>query len=438
MTTARSNASAAGATRGRGLDALFDGAIGPVNPISAGKDIEADLAALLDDEVIAAETGGQPAAASPAPVTPTRGLEPSAVAAEPIDVPPSVAEAQPAPAPVAAPPPPSPAAPSPEPGQSGAPVALPATRRFGAIIMESEPAPTAPTDSDALILPKGEAGKPVAPGIEPDTESPLPVKPDRTPDEKAIVISRLDQVLPSGWQKALHQQIDTLYKQVATEYSSPPAKAERALTMLREARALLIESPEEYVNAEYRMMQVRAMLDRVKESRSQSVHYGPRILGYLAAWLAVLLLGLVFAAPLTQWITRVGNVSGQALLNLYPVINTMIWGGIGGVVGALYTLWWHISQEQDFDRQYLMWYLVQPLMGVVLGGITFLVLAGGFLILNVSLSDAQASEGARLLPYLAAVLAGFRQNFIYDQLERLISLFTPASRRGSSGEGPSV
>ncbi len=306
--------------------------------------------------------------------------------------------------------------------------------------MESEPTPAPSSGADAAILPTGfePAGKPVAPGIEPEDNTPLPVKSDRTDDQKAIVISRLDQVLPSGWQKSLHQQIDTLYKQVATEYSSPPAKAERALAMLREARTLLIESPEEYVNAEYRMMQVRAMLDRVKESRSQSVHYGPRILGYQAAWLAVLLLGLVFAAPLTQWITRVGNVSGGALLNLYPVINTMLWGGIGGVVGALYTLWWHISQEQDFDRHYMMWYLVQPLMGVVLGGITFLVLAGGFLILNVSLSDTQASEGARLLPYLAAVLAGFRQNFIYDQLERLISLFTPATRRDDRGEGPSV
>lgn len=306
--------------------------------------------------------------------------------------------------------------------------------------MEDELAPVSPIEPAAPIMPQVHeaAAKPVAPGVMPDdTEDALPVRPDRTGDEKAIVISRLDEVLPTGWQKALHQQIDTLYKQVATEYSSPPANAARALTMLRDARSLLIESPEEYVNAEYRMMQVRAMIDRMKESRTQSVHYGPRILGYEAAWLVLLLLGLVFAAPLTSWITRLGNVSGSPLLNLYPIINTMMWGGIGGVVGALYTLWWHISQEQDFDRQYLMWYMVQPLMGVVLGGIIFLVLAGGFLILNVSLSDTQTSEGARLLPYLAAVLAGFRQNFVYDQLERLISLFTP-SNRTNNGEGPSV
>lgn len=464
MTTVRSKPGNPGATRGRGLDALFDGATGPVSVIGAGRDIDADLAALLDDEVIAAETGIQPGsvpppapepdplpvAPPPQPVAAARAPAPREAlpgpAAEPIDVPPSAAEARPAPAPEpaarpepepvvapAAPPVSAPAEPSVAPAQSTA-------RRFGAIIMESAPAPAVSADPNASLVPKeyAPADRPVAPGVEPGTLDSLPVNPDRTEDEKAIVISRLDQVLPAGWQRALHQQIDGLYKQVTTEFSSPPEKAERALFMLREARTLLIDSPDEYVNAEYRMMQVRAMLDRVKESRSQSVHYGPRVLGYQAAWLVVLLAGLLFAAPLTEWITRVGAVRGAALLNLYPLINTMIWGGIGGIVGGLYTLWWHISQEQDFDRQYLMWYLVQPLMGVVLGGIIFLVLAGGFLILNVSLSDAQASEGARLLPYLAAVLAGFRQNFVYDQLERLIGLFTPPVRKTGNGEGPSA
>ncbi len=225
---------------------------------------------------------------------------------------------------------------------------------------------------------------------------------------------------------------------MATEFSNPPASVERALTLLREARQLMINSPEEYVNAEYRMMQVTSMLDRVKESRKQSGFYGPRILGYEAGWLLLLLLGLVFATPLTRWITAISGVQGAALLNINPILNTMIWGGIGGVVGALYTLWWHISETQNFDRNYMMWYMVQPLMGLVLGGIMFLVLTGGFLILQVDISSEKASTGARLLPYLTAVLAGFRQNFIYEQLERLMALFTPATKKTGSDEGPAV
>ena len=104
-----------------------------------------------------------------------------------------------------------------------------------------------------------------------------------------------------------------------------------------------------------------------------------------------------------------------------------MWGGIGGIIGALYALWWHISDQQDFERQYLMWYLVQPIMGTVLGGIVFLLLTGGFLLLQVKPSDANA--GARLIPYLVAVLAGFRQNFIYGQFDRLIALFAPGGNQ---------
>ncbi len=432
MTTAPDNAPYPGSTRGRGLDALFDSTAPPSQP---KPDVDADLAALLDNEVMAAETGRSAGldasfdfgADSQIPLSPRAPQTPPAPApgptAESIDVPPRAPEAQPAPPPA-------------EPGRQ-----LPTTRRFGAIIMDEVPQPVAGAESptgEALVpaMP-GERTLPSAPGATPEEDRPLPVS-QRTEDQKTIVISRLNEVLAPEWQRAFHQQIDALYKQVATEFSSPPAMAERALTLLREARQLMIDSPEEYVNAEYRMMQVRAMLDRVKESRTQSVYYGPRILAYEAAWLLVLLLGLIFATPLTRWITAISGVSGSALLDINPILNTMFWGGIGGVVGALYALWWHISERQNFDRNYLMWYLVQPLMGLVLGGITFLILTGGFLILQVDISSDKASTGARLLPYLTAVLAGFRQNFVYEQLERLISLFTPSTRRETGGEGPSI
>jgi hypothetical protein len=411
--------------------------------------VDADLAALLDNEVAAAETGGvpggapglaTPAAAAPTPLA--RGVEPAPPPVG-VDVPPSAAEAQPT-EPVQ----PGPAQP-PVSGPAETPRRLPSTQRFGAIIMDApaepapaEAAPVEPVASAEALIPTMAGAKsvmPLGPGMEPETPPPLPAPVERTDDQKAIVISRLDKVLDKGWQRELHQQIDGLYKSVATEFSSPPAKAEQALGMLREARQLLIDTPEEYVSAEYRTMQVRAMLDRIKESRKQSGSYGPRILLYETAWLIVLVAGMILAAPLATWIALWGAVTGPSLMNIYPLFNTMMWGGIGGIVGALYTLWWHISEQQDFDRQYLTWYLVQPLLGMVLGGIVFLLLASGFLILQVNLTDKDAATGARLLPYLTAVLAGFRQNFVYEQFNRLIALFAPApSTSGGGGEGPSA
>lgn len=312
---------------------------------------------------------------------------------------------------------------------------LPITQRFGAIIMEGttiQPGGSGSAINPDLLpdLAGSKNVEPSGPGAEPLDTTLLAVATPRTEDEKTAILGRID----TDWQKTLHKQIDQLYKQVATEFSSPPELAERALTMLRDARQLLIEKPEEYVTAEYRTLQVQAMLDRMKESRKYSAQYGPRILAYETVWMLVMLVGLVFAAPLGQWLGMLGNMNAPTMTDVFPFWNTMMWGGIGGVIGALYHLWWHISDKQDFDRQYVMWYLVQPIMGLVLGGIVFLIVAGGFLALQVNLTDPNASTAARLLPYLMGVLGGFRQNFIYEQFDRLIGLFTPGAR-GNDNSG---
>jgi hypothetical protein len=464
--------------RGRGLDALFESSPGPT---VSSQEVDADLAALLDREVQAAQGGGAfvpssgrgdgsgrpaPIAATRAPVTPREafGAPPLTVEAQPaqpqetIDIPSLAAEPE---------------------------RVLPVTKRIGAIIMDVAPAaptapavptretaetvgpageiieeapqpqapappgvqpaerplPAVPEGAEELkglvvkperVMPAGRAAEPAGPGAAPE-ERPLPVAAERTEDQKTIIIERLNKSLDKNWQKALHQQIDDLYKQVTAQFNSPPANAEKALNLLREARQMLIETPEEYVAAEYRTMQVRAMLNRTQESRKQSAYFGPRILGYEAGWMILFLLGIVFGTPLAAWVGRLGNLSGAMAENAFPFWHTMMWGGIGGVIGALYHLWWHVSEKQDFDRQYFLWYLVQPIMGLVLGGIVFLLMAGGFLVFQVDLTNTNASTAARLVPYLVAVLGGFRQNFIYEQFDRLIALFTPASQKQSGG-----
>jgi len=513
--------------RGRGLDALFDGNQ-PSAPSSA--DIDAELAAMLDEEVRAGAppieslsavptakerdlqlgsstmtARGLPAsrdayelAGSPQPAVSwgQRGGLPglaSAPADETIDVPlpvsdaaldsappdlsapvaPTVETVAPAPsvslpatpAPVVSPPiSPAPATPSlpvtpgagatasagPVPAGGDRPAPPPTV--IGAVVIDAAtPSPTPATEPAVTVGPAGElipAGQPGAPVVPvlPNPRDVMPPGPGMRPaapqlpavqalaeDIKTVVINRLNTNLDAGWQKALHGRIDDLYKQVATKFSSPPANADRMLTLLNEARQILIESPENYVAVESRMMQVQVTMSRTTESRVQAARYGPRILIYEVAWLAVLLLGLVFAAPLSEFFTRSGAMSGATANDMFPFWNTLMWGGIGGIIGALYALWWHVSDQQDFERQYMMWYLVQPIMGTVLGGIVFLLLTGGFLLLQVKPSDTNA--GARLIPYLVAVLAGFRQNFIYGQFDRLITLFAPGSNQAGGNQG---
>ncbi|MCX6028916.1 MAG: hypothetical protein NT169_06405 [Chloroflexi bacterium] len=444
MTTPRGSTQRGEALRGRGLDALFDSTVGPA---AGSQEVDADLASLLDNEVRAAQgSGAAPVHVAPVVTGGSRATEMPEV----IDLPPLATAAQsvqPAEPPSSSPPRPTPAAdtPAPEPER-----VLPLTKRFGAIIMDTEPSAAATPVAEETPLEVGPAGEIIE-------ERPLPaVTPERLPaersimppitgtpvtqsqpivitprpdDQKALILARLDKMLGPDWQQTFRQEIDDLYKQVATEFSSPPANADRAAGLLNEALQTLVENPEEYVAAKNRTIQVQTMLNRTRESRVQSGHFGPRILGYEVGWMFLFLLGLVFAAPLATGLGSLGKMSEKTMADLFPIWNTMMWGGIGGVIGALYTLWWHISDQEDFDRQYLMWYLVQPIMGLLLGGIVFLLLAGGFLILAVNLTDsADSTAGTRLLPYLAAVLAGFRQNFIYEQFDRMIALFGQGSK----------
>lgn len=301
---------------------------------------------------------------------------------------------------------------------------LPQTRRFGALAVD---APIRAADGEILSAMSDPRIVPPGPGKESE-DTPLPAVVIRTEDQKSGVIKRLDTVRDTEWQKAFHAKIDQLYKQISEEFTTPPDVAQKMLDMLREARQLMIDSPEEYGNAEFRVMQVAAMMQRRRQSRRQARFLGPWIFFYLTFWLLVFTAGLVFNNQVTEFVRIWGRVTPEQLANVSPIVNTMLWGGIGGVVGGMYALWYHVADRQDFDKHYSMWYYVQPLMGLVLGAITFLILAGGFLIVQVNLADPNASTGARLIPYLVAVLAGFKQDFVYDQLERVVSIFAPGAK----------
>jgi hypothetical protein len=105
----------------------------------------------------------------------------------------------------------------------------------------------------------------------------------------------------------------------------------------------------------------------------------------------------------------------------------MMVGGIGGVVCALWSMWYHISDKQDYDTQYNLWYMVQPFQGLVLGVIVYLVIAAGFLAFQTDITSPQVSSSAKYLPWLIAGIAGIRQTFFYELLDRIIRVISPKS-----------
>ncbi|MFZ1403707.1 MAG: hypothetical protein WAW03_11520, partial [Anaerolineae bacterium] len=54
----------------------------------------------------------------------------------------------------------------------------------------------------------------------------------------------------------------------------------------------------------------------------------------------------------------------------------------------------------------------------------YLLFATGLLVLQAGTQTSSESLGARLLPSLIAAIGGFRQNFVYEQMGRIVELFS--------------
>jgi hypothetical protein len=239
-------------------------------------------------------------------------------------------------------------------------------------------------------------------------------------------------------QRALFEKIDALVVEAAQTLSVDKG-LEQALTLLREARDISIETPRQFDQAEYRVAKVRAMLERKKNSGRWSVIYGYPVLLYDLAWFLLLLGSLLFDHSLAVFVANItgttfADLASLSMEHIFPLWNTMAWGGIGGVVGSLYSLYWHAAVEQDFDRQYLMWYIVQPIMGVILGGIVYLIIAAGFISIQVlaaqaptvgEAAQAMGNPAVKAFHSVVACVAGFRQRFVYEMLDRVVQVLTP-------------
>ncbi len=237
----------------------------------------------------------------------------------------------------------------------------------------------------------------------------------------------------------LEKDIDRAYKAVTKHLSNNIEIAKQALEALRGAREKLIEldsRPDLFDEAELSLEQVHATLVQVDNSRRWSVTYGIPILLFEMLWMFLLMGAVLFDAPLAKWAqSTFGLETPQgaklAMRALLPFWDALVWGGIGGVVGAFYNLYRHIN-DQDFDRQYTINYILQPIMGIVLGGIVYLLVLTGFLFLSVASQaqvGAETNAATTYVPALIACLAGFKQEYFYTWLKYLMKSILGQAKR---------
>ena len=410
----------------------FDPSISPfaVPAPPATGEMDDDLTGLLEENDLsglASETESipPPVATMPAEEFPTgtaddlAGLAPEPAA--PIDVPPA---SVPAPQPVtsaptfppSAPPVPTPAPVQPAPAPAPPPVSVtqPPPVYSPARVEAIEGMVTQPVGTTAVDLLPPDAR------YEQGVGNVIAIDEREEVEKDVLKAARVSRYVGRERRENLDMEIERLYNEVAKDLSVNRDDAEYALRTLSEAQDIVLEDTRQYDEALYRVAVVKTMLARKRNLRRWSYTWGVAVFFYAVIWLAAFIAGFVA----TDMLRATLGDSSEGLMAIRSAWFSALAGGIGGIIGIFYSLYWHVAMKQDFDRQYVMYYLVQPIMGFILGALIHFILVAGFLVFRI---NEQAVDTLTALGVVIGFTAGFRQRVVFEMIDRLVKRLLPRS-----------
>ncbi len=307
-------------------------------------------------------------------------------------------------------------------------------RGMGAVepILRDEEVVGLPTEEPSLPPPESTQGMPVfseaslsAPGPDeglPGGEAMGPSEGlEASQDMVALLIT--EPVLRTMWERADRAQ------QLINERIDSVPLARQLLSLVERARNEILAGRGHYEEAERALSEVEYRVAFAERVQRWSYTYGLGILAYELVWLIVLALvginlgNIVSGLLSSSLITPLSQASGSTSLASDITIGatSILWGGLGGVVGALYALWRHVARLQDFSKQYTMWYITNPIMGITLGVFIFLVIRAGMFSLTAGASSQGITSAFAI--YVMAWIAGFQQNVALDIVRRILRVF---------------
>ncbi len=183
--------------------------------------------------------------------------------------------------------------------------------------------------------------------------------------------------------------------------------ARQLLDQIRSAKTLILGGHKNYEEAERALNEVEYRLALAERVAGWTKTEARRVLWYEIAW------GVAIAVATGA--NLVLSLDGALTI----AIGAAITGGLGGVTGALFSLWRHVAQEQDYSPQYNLWYYTQPLMGLPIGLLIF-----AFTQLGVVITiPGTATIGNPIVIYTLAAIAGFQQNVAWDIIRQILKMF---------------
>lgn len=122
------------------------------------------------------------------------------------------------------------------------------------------------------------------------------------------------------------------------------------------------------------------------------------IIGIAAIWSALL------RDQLPNWISE------HSLL-----IQCVLVGGIGGVTYCLRAIYLSACVQKNWDSEWLPWYIIRPMVSLITGGVSWLFLKAGLLVLD----SVKTIESNNLGFIALAFIAGYNVDKFLRKLEQI-------------------
>ena len=81
----------------------------------------------------------------------------------------------------------------------------------------------------------------------------------------------------------------------------------------------------------------------------------------------------------------------------------VLFGGLGGVTYCLRGVYLNACVRKQWDVGWLPWYLLRPIVSMVLGGVSYLFVKSGLLLLGATQDEAGSQLGIWAMSYLAGL-----------------------------------
>lgn len=216
----------------------------------------------------------------------------------------------------------------------------------------------------------------------------------------------------------LRERADQLELRIGREIDNPHLR-KLLQDQLNVSKDQNIRNREQFDEAERVLNEVENRINLAERVRAWSASVRMRLILLEIAFAILIIIGLIFlpdaltsAAPSILPAQASGMLSSLDLL-----VNSMLWGGLGGVFSALIGLQTHKILEEDVDRNWAVWYIATPFMGFVMGAFLFLIVRAT-LLLTFPSTGGQITSG--WIIYLVSGLVGFQQNIAYEIVERIM------------------